>query len=240
MRRTPSYFQAIVHIENATFYRQHPLAQELSPSPSSPPLFKGLTFELPAKPLINGGAAGKQQHWAIIGASGNTTFLEVLRSSHLCFPPNARTFPYLSSDEVAAKDQRLRTPMHAIQHVGFNRGKGLGSGIRGPYLSARYESRREEGDWSLAQYLKGDTDLNPWEEGDEGKRAHDDGLLGQVITDLKLEKLMSMPISNLSNGQTRRARIAKALLGRPELLLLDEPFSKGLTVLTDFVVADLA
>ncbi|EHL03265.1 putative Uncharacterized ABC transporter ATP-binding protein [Glarea lozoyensis 74030] len=33
-----------------------------------------------------------------------------------------------------------------------------------------------------------------------------------------------MPISNLSNGQTRRARIAKALLGKPGLLLLDEPF----------------
>ena len=35
-----------------------------------------------------------------------------------------------------------------------------------------------------------------------------------------------MPVANLSNGQTRRARIAKALLNKPELLLLDDPFSK--------------
>ena len=37
-----------------------------------------------------------------------------------------------------------------------------------------------------------------------------------------------MPVGNLSNGQTRRARIAKALLGKPEVLMLDEPFSRTL------------
>ncbi|PWY66460.1 P-loop containing nucleoside triphosphate hydrolase protein [Aspergillus heteromorphus CBS 117.55] len=33
-----------------------------------------------------------------------------------------------------------------------------------------------------------------------------------------------MPVANLSNGQTRRTRIAKALLNKPEVLLLDDPF----------------
>lgn len=219
----------LIQITNGTFFRQHPNAEDEASANSTPPLFHDLSFELPAKPLINDhNGRIKQQHWAVIGASGTTTFLEILTGSHLCFPPRARSFPYLSTDEIEAKDHRLRTPSRAIQYVGFNagQGQGLGGGIRGAYLSARYESRREDDDWSVLQYLKGETDLNPAEDQFEENRE-DSQLLAQVMKDLRLEKMSNMPVSNLSNGQTRRARIAKAILGKPELLLLDEPFSKA-------------
>jgi ABC-type glutathione transport system ATPase component len=217
----------IISIQNGTFYRQHPSSVPSSET-SKPPLFPDLTFNLPS--------AADSQHWTIVGpsSSGKTTLLEILRGQHLSFPPTARSFPYLSSPEIEAKDHRLRFPGRAVQYVGFGGGKGgpLASGFAGAYLSARYESRREETDFSLIQYLKGETDLNPPEER-EGKDI-DDGLLDRVVNDLGLSKLLDMSVENLSNGQTRRARIARALLGRPEVLLLDEPFSMQKMGIVDY------
>lgn len=47
----------------------------------------------------------------------------------------------------------------------------------------------------------------------------------ELTETLGLKQLLDLPLVALSNGQTRRARIVKALLEQPDILLLDEPLS---------------
>ena len=54
----------------------------------------------------------------------------------------------------------------------------------------------------------------------------EEGKLEGLVDKLGLKHLMDLPLIALSNGQTRRARIARAVMKTPEVLLLDEPLSK--------------
>jgi ABC-type sugar transport system ATPase subunit len=236
MQRTPALFFAasrharfnasrrlwsppIVKIANGTFYRQHPASKPAAgqDAPTNLPLFPDLNISLPSSSTPN-------QHWAILSPSSNirTAFLQILRGQLLCFPPTARSFPYLLTDEIKDKNPKLRFPERAIEYVGFDVERRA---FGGAYLSARYESRVEETDFTLERYLTGITSLNPGEDMIK-ERALDERVMMKVVRDMELEKLLKKPISTLSNGQSRRARIGKALLMKPEMLCLDAPFSK--------------
>ncbi|EMT60424.1 hypothetical protein FOC4_g10011695 [Fusarium odoratissimum] len=197
----------IIRIANGTFYRHHPNSASSRPNP---PLFSDLSFELAS-------TSNSPRNWCIIGPSlsGKTTLLQALRGRFLCEPPIARSYPYLSTEEVP---KRLRTPQKAIEYVGFDAeqtGGGLGGGVAtSAYLSARYESRREITDFSLRDFLMGNTELNPMQtEPSQDEATISPDLLSRVVKDLKLEPLLDLPVSFLSNGQGRRARIAHCQVG---------------------------
>lgn len=209
-RRCKDTQKPIIDIRNATFYRKYPSATD-SPE-SNPAIFPDLTFS-----LLNG-KHSEPQYWSVLSPSSlaRTTLLQILAGQHVCIPPTARSYPYLS--------ELSESPQRAIKYVGFDADRGSnvgGTNVRGAYLSARYESRREETDFSVHDYLTGHTELNALERELTNEEMQ---ALEEITDQLNLRKLLSMPVSNLSNGQTRRARIAKALMARPEILLLDGPF----------------
>ena len=210
-RYTHASTRPVIDIQAGTFYKHHP--SNIDNAHSNPPLFPNLSYT-----LANSTTPTDRQYWSVISPSSvaRTTFLQILAGQHICLPPNARRYPALSDAHTSLQ--------HAVKYVGFDaeRGTGVsGTNVRGAYLSARYESRREETDFSVLNYLTGHTELNALEREETPAERE---ALREVTEQLDLGKLLDMPVANLSNGQTRRARIAKAVMERPEVLLLDGPF----------------
>ncbi|MCP9767798.1 ATP-binding cassette domain-containing protein [Lacihabitans sp. LS3-19] len=58
---------------------------------------------------------------------------------------------------------------------------------------------------------------------------YEENWLGEIVKLMHLEHLLKQKITSLSNGETRRTLIANALLKKPAILLLDNPFT-GLDV----------
>ncbi|KAG0126369.1 P-loop containing nucleoside triphosphate hydrolase protein [Tuber indicum] len=174
---------------------------------TAPTLFPNTTFALhPA------------QKWSILGSS-KSTLLSILCGSHIAIPPTGRRYPGVRGtiELVSFTTGSKRTGMLA----GANSGE--------TYLSARYEAWREESDVSLREWLGGSiAGKNPFEEGGEVKGKEALGERKKKVEDvagtLMLREFLDQSVMTLSNGQSQRARIAQALLKRPEVLAIDEPF----------------
>jgi hypothetical protein len=105
-----------------------------------------------------------------------------------------------------------RDPFGLVGGVSFaHRARGAGADFYD--YSARYGAVREEDRVTLRARLFADV-----KEGEQGP-------FGELLDTFDLRRLLDLPFIALSNGQTRKARIVRALLTRPELLVLDEPLS---------------
>lgn len=140
-----------------------------------------------------------QERWAITGPH-KSELLSILAGRHISDPPLGRQYPFL---------EKAAWPSQVIQLVEF---KGS---IPVTHLSARYEHFRDEFDNSLDQFLAQSAGLK------EGASSAE---IGKIKHMLKLDGLGDRWIVGLSNGQMRRARLARALLKHPRILMIDEPY----------------
>ncbi|KAJ7247172.1 P-loop containing nucleoside triphosphate hydrolase protein [Mycena haematopus] len=167
------------------------------------------------------------ESWGVVGSgSGEKSSLFDMLMGHLRIdpppPPPMGLFPFLS----AAGD-----PHNSVGMVSFANKRTVGGAFYD--YTARYGAVREEDRITLRQSMfpemiddlkaRSRISLDPPPTTEQKK------LFEYLVARMGLGTLLDLPRIALSNGQTRRARILKALLGKPKLLLLDEPLT-GLDV----------
>jgi molybdate transport system ATP-binding protein len=154
-------------------------------------------------------AIRESETWAITGptGSGKTTLAEVLRGQHAT-PGGAVRWPLLG--RLRAAGRRADYPSQVIAHVSFKEESRLFS-YAGHYYQERFEFSDADSPLSLADFLRTGTSASYSE-------------LTAAADRLGVREQLPQPFITLSNGQTRRARLARALLTKPELLILDDPF----------------
>ncbi|KAK4684046.1 hypothetical protein P7C73_g6157, partial [Tremellales sp. Uapishka_1] len=150
-----------------------------------------------------------KEGWAIVGdAEGRKLAVDTLLSRHRIQPaqPPPGPFPYLTT--LSNRDSR------PIRHLAFARPPPSGDFTD---FTARYGSLQEEDKQTFREAL---SNLDPSPSKQE---------IDHVAHTMRISHLLDMPFVSFSSGQTRRARIASALLTRPVLLVLEDPMA-GLDV----------
>ncbi|GAA6035167.1 hypothetical protein JCM8097_006399 [Rhodosporidiobolus ruineniae] len=170
--------------------------------------------------------------WAILSPSSSSptkrALLFTIQHQARFHPTSSASHPILATlpDVQRSPEEggpRSRTVEDILQFVSFKTRLGA-SGAFDDY-TARYYSIRDEDKLTVREHLRTTT-------------GQENAAIEQAAKDLKMESFLDLPLITLSNGQTRRARILKALLAKPELLILEEPFT-GLDVASRQLLVEL-
>lgn len=148
------------------------------------------------------------EFWAVVGptASGKTTLGQLL-AGRLLIRSGGVAWPLL--DRLGAAGSPKRYASDLVYRVTFREQSKRFSTAK-HYYQQRYNFIEKDDDLTLSEFL--------------AEPGVSDDTIRQAAERTGVADYLQLSFLKLSNGQTRRARLAKALATRPELLVLDDPF----------------
>ena len=154
------------------------------------------------------------ENWAIVGktGAGKTSFIDLLMGK-MTIRAGTMTYPFLHSKAIQEKGYFRLADYVAV--VRFNISLINYANF---YYQQRYYSSENEGVQTVRDFLN--------------------TIDNQMLNLLKINDLLDLELNKLSNGQTRKMYLAKALLRKPELMILDNPFL-GLDVEARLILQDI-
>jgi molybdate transport system ATP-binding protein len=167
------------------------------------------------------------QHWALVGPSGaGKSALLAALAGQLLLAGGRATYPGL---EATARQRAGGSPLASWRQVvcvvGARAPFKARPGGSELYYQQRYEATAAEEVPTVREYLQ--AQLTPPAPAPTGPGTV--WTYERVVAALRLGHLQEQPLIQLSNGETKRLRLATALLRHPLLLLLDNPLA-GLDV----------